>query len=139
MMAPYARQAGFTLCKEFEKTEQVMFDRDAVMQIAVNLIDNAVKYASDADEKIIYVRTKRDELYVMLEVEDRGPGVPHLQRTKIFDEFYRIGDESVRETAGTGLGLALVKKFTLAHQGSVEVLAAKPKGAIFRVYLPVQV
>ena len=75
----------------------------------------------------------------MLEVEDRGPGVPHLQRTKIFDEFYRIGDESVRETAGTGLGLALVKKFTLAHQGSVEVLAAKPKGAIFRVYLPVQV
>jgi signal transduction histidine kinase len=138
MMAPYARQAGFALCKEFKKTGQVLFDRDAVMQIVINLIDNAVKYASDTDERIVYIRTKRDQKYVMLEVEDRGPGVPHLQRTKIFDEFYRIGDESVRETAGTGLGLALVKKFAEAHQGFVEILNANPKGAIFRVYLHVK-
>jgi signal transduction histidine kinase len=139
MMAPYARQAGFVLCKEFTKIGQVIFDHDAIMQIVINLIDNAVKYASGSDEKIIYVRTKCEELYVMLEVEDRGPGVPNLQRKKVFDEFYRIGDESVRETAGTGLGLALVKKFALAHQGFVEILTAKPKGAIFRVYLPVKV
>jgi signal transduction histidine kinase len=138
MMAPYARQAGFALCKEFKKTAQVMFDHDAIMQIVINLIDNAVKYASNADDKIIFVRTGRDSEYILIEVEDHGPGVPHLQRKKIFDEFYRIGDESVRETAGTGLGLALVKKFAQAHEGFVEVLGAKPKGAIFRVYLPVK-
>jgi len=135
MLSPYAAQHGFTLVKEFAARESVPFDRDAVMQIAINLIDNAVKYARGAEDKTIIVRTLLQGRYVLIEVEDHGPGVPHNQRQKIFEEFYRIGEESRRETTGTGLGLALVKKFAQAHRGFVEITTAKPTGAIFRVAL----
>ncbi len=139
MMAPYAQQEGFILEKDFAKIDQVKFDSDAVMQIVINLLDNAIKYAKGAEEKIITIKTRCNSQYVLIEVEDHGPGVPHLQRKKIFDEFYRIGEESRRETTGTGLGLALVKKFAEAHNGFVEILSAKPSGAIFRVALAAKI
>ena len=138
MMTPYAQQAGFVIEKDFAMVEPVTFDSDAVMQIVINLIDNAVKYARGSKEKRIIIRTKHDGKHTLIEVEDHGPGLPHRQRKKVFEEFYRCEDESRRETAGVGLGLALVKKFALAHDGFVEILAAKPTGAIFRVGLACQ-
>ncbi|MHC4154719.1 MAG: sensor histidine kinase [Planctomycetota bacterium] len=138
MMRPYASQHGFSLKTELGELSQVAFDADAVKQIVVNLLDNAVKYARAAEDKIITVRTKSDTKFVLIEVEDHGPGIPHRQRKKIFEDFYRLGSEATRETTGTGLGLALVKKFAQAHHGFVEILNAKPAGAIFRVGLAMQ-
>ncbi|MBN1816735.1 MAG: HAMP domain-containing histidine kinase [Sedimentisphaerales bacterium] len=138
MMAPCAQRAGFLIEKDFGPVPPFAFDADAVMQIVINLLDNALKYARDATEKIVTVRTRLDNNYVLIEVEDHGPGIPRMQRKKVFDEFYRIGEESRRETTGTGLGLALVKRFAQAHNGFVEILSAKPTGAILRVALTVQ-
>jgi signal transduction histidine kinase len=138
MMRPYASQHGFSLKTELGQLRQVAFDADAVKQIVVNLLDNAVKYARAAEDKIITIRTKSDTRFVLIEVEDHGPGIPHRQRKKIFEDFYRLGSEATRETTGTGLGLALVKKFAQAHHGFVEILNARPAGAIFRVGLAVQ-
>ncbi|MGB2864750.1 MAG: HAMP domain-containing sensor histidine kinase [Sedimentisphaerales bacterium] len=135
MMRPYAVQKGFSVRIEPGQIEQATFDADAVTQIIVNLLDNAIKYAREAEDKTITVRTKTDGKFTVIEVEDHGPGVPHRQRNKIFEQFYRPAAEATRETAGTGLGLALVKKFTEAHNGSVEIIGAKPTGAIFRVSL----
>jgi len=135
MMRPYAALRGFLITTEFGPLEQSAFDSDAVTQIVVNLLDNAIKYARNARDKTIAVRTRTDEQFIMIEVEDRGPGVPHRQRKRIFEEFYRSGAEATRETAGTGLGLALVKKFAQAHNGFVEIANAQPTGAIFRVAL----
>jgi signal transduction histidine kinase len=139
MMKPYALLKGFSIKTELGRLEQSVFDSDAVTQIVVNLLDNAIKYARNAEDKTITVRTGRDGQFVLIEVEDHGPGVPHRQREKIFEEFYRSGAESTRETAGTGLGLALVKKFAEAHNGFVEIVNAEPTGAIFRVALAAQV
>ena len=138
MMAPYAAQNGFSIKTHLEQLEQTAFDSDAVKQIVVNLLDNAIKYARNADDKIVTVRTKSNGQFVFIEVEDHGPGVPHRQRKKIFEEFYRTEAEATRETAGTGLGLALVKKFAQAHNGFVEILTARPAGVIFRVGLASQ-
>jgi signal transduction histidine kinase len=135
MMTPYAAEHGFSIRKNFGELTQATFDRDAVTQIVVNLLDNAIKYARSAEDKTITVRTRSDAQFVTIEVEDHGPGVPHRQRKKVFEQFYRCGCEATRETTGTGLGLALVKKFAQAHNGFVEVLTAKPTGAIFRVAL----
>jgi len=135
MMTPYAAEHGFSIRKDFGELTQAAFDRDAVTQIVVNLLDNAIKYARGAEDKTITVRTRSDAQFVTIEVEDHGPGVPHRQRKKVFEQFYRCGCEATRETAGTGLGLALVKKFAQAHNGFVEILTAKPTGAIFRVAL----
>ncbi|MHC4751953.1 MAG: sensor histidine kinase [Planctomycetota bacterium] len=135
MMRPYAAQRGFSIKTEFGRFEQSAFDRDAVTQIVVNLLDNAIKYARNAKDRTITVRTGSNDKFILIEIEDHGPGVPHRQRTKIFEEFYRSGAEATRETAGTGLGLALVRKFAQAHNGFVEIINAKPTGAIFRVAL----
>ncbi|OHB73941.1 MAG: hypothetical protein A2Z25_05435 [Planctomycetes bacterium RBG_16_55_9] len=134
-MRPHAMQKGFSIRTEFGEVKSSAFDGDAVTQIVVNLLDNAIKYARDADDKIIIVRTASAGRFVLIEVEDRGPGVSHRQRKKIFEPFYRAGAEATRETTGTGLGLALVKKFAEAHSGFVEIINAKPTGAIFRVGL----
>jgi two-component system phosphate regulon sensor histidine kinase PhoR len=135
MMRPYAVQKGFSIRIELGRIEQATFDADAVTQIVVNLLDNAIKYARNAEDKTIIVRTRTDGKFTIIEVEDHGPGVPHRQRNKIFEQFYRPAAESTRETTGTGLGLALVKKFAEAHNGFVEIISAVPTGAIFRVAL----
>ena len=135
MMVPCAVEKGFTIKTEPGAIAPSAFDNDAVTQIVVNLLDNAIKYARDADDKTILVRTRRDGPCVLIEVEDHGPGVPARLRKKIFDAFYRAGAEDTRETTGTGLGLALVKKFAEAHGGFVEVVNIKPTGAVFRVAL----
>jgi signal transduction histidine kinase len=139
MMRPYAIQKGFLIRIDPGEIEQATLDADAVTQIVVNLLDNAIKYARDAEDKTIIVRTKTDGKFTVIEVEDHGPGVPHRQRNKIFEQFYRPAAESTRETTGTGLGLALVKKFAEAHNGFVEVISAKPSGAIFRVALATRI
>jgi signal transduction histidine kinase len=139
MMRPYVVLKGFSIRTEPGQIEESTFDADAVTQIVVNLLDNAIKYARDAEDKTIIVRTKTDDKFTIIEVEDHGPGVPHRQRNKIFEQFYRPAAESTRETTGTGLGLALVKKFAEAHNGFVEIVSAKPTGAIFRVALATRI
>jgi signal transduction histidine kinase len=135
MMAPWAGQRGFSIQTELGTIAPSAFDGDAVTQIVVNLLDNAIKYARNAEDKTITVRTRSDDRFILIEVEDHGPGVPARQRNKIFEAFYRCGAEATRETTGTGLGLALVKKFVEAHEGFVEIVNVRPTGAIFRVGL----
>ena len=135
MMTPFAVQSGFTLNTDLADLPAQAFDKDAITQIMVNLVDNAIKYAKDAQDKTLCVRTRGKDRHVILEVEDHGPGIPHAQQRHIFDPFYRTETESTRQTQGTGLGLALVKRFVEAHQGSIEILNAHPTGAIFRVTL----
>lgn len=135
MMRPYVERNGFVLVTELRDIEPFAFDRDAVMQIVINLIDNALKYAKDAQDKQIIVRCRSQKHSAVIEVEDHGPGIPKSQQKRIFEAFYRCGDEATRQANGTGLGLALVKRFAQAHRGLVEVLNAKPSGVIFRVHL----
>jgi signal transduction histidine kinase len=138
MMRPYAAQNGFSIKTDLGQLGQRTFDPDAVTQIVVNLLDNAIKYARNAVDKTITVRTRNDSRFILLEIEDHGPGVPHRLKHKVFEQFYRTGSEATRETTGTGLGLALVKRFAQAHEGFVEIITAKPSGAIFRVALAAQ-
>jgi len=135
MMEPYAQKAGFELHSELADIKPFTFDRDAVMQIAINLIDNACKYARPAADNRITLRTRTQDGLVLIEVEDHGPGVPRREQARIFEAFYRCADESTRQTTGTGLGLALVKRFAEAHHGFVQIITAAPTGCIFRVAL----
>ncbi len=135
MMTPFAAQHGFSLNTDLTDLASQTFDKDAITQIVVNLVDNAIKYAKDSQDKTICIRTFTRDQHTILEVEDHGPGIPHAQQRHIFDPFYRTENESTRQTQGTGLGLALVKRFTEAHQGTIEILNAQPTGALFRVTL----
>lgn len=132
---PYATELGFTMQTELAPLDPIAFDHDAVTQILVNLIDNAIKFSCQGPERTIIIRTRQQDQHVLIDVEDRGPGVPSTQRKKIFREFYRIEQESTRKSRGVGLGLALAQRFAMVHNGFIQVSQANPNGAIFTVGL----
>jgi signal transduction histidine kinase len=110
LLGPHATQAGFTLRVEVEPgLPPARFERDALLQILFNLVDNAVKYAASATRREIVMSATRSGDRVVIAVRDFGPGVPEAQLGKIFEPFYRGEQELTRRSKGTGLGLALVR------------------------------
>jgi signal transduction histidine kinase len=110
LMRPHVEGQGFELCLELaEGLPPVRFERDALMQVLWNLVDNAVKYARDASPKRIVLRCSGDEAGVRVAVRDHGPGVASRHLGRIFEPFYRSENELTRRSKGTGLGLALVR------------------------------
>ncbi|MDT4937809.1 MAG: hypothetical protein QOG80_1480 [Pseudonocardiales bacterium] len=105
----------------------VMGDPDGLRRVAVNLIDNAVRYART--EVVVSVETSdtAGRRSVTLSVTDDGRGIPAAERERVFDRFYRVQASRSRETGGTGLGLAIVRDVVRAHGGSVR-LVANPAG-----------
>jgi signal transduction histidine kinase len=109
ILEPHAQQAGFELRVEVEPgLPQVRYDRDAVLQVVFNLVDNALKYACGARDRQVVLGCSAAEGGVLLSVRDRGPGVPARHLSRIFEAFYRGESELTRTTKGTGIGLALV-------------------------------
>ncbi len=97
------------------------FERDALLQVLFNLVDNAVKYARDGAERWVLVRAATGDGGVRLAVSDSGPGVPKRHLAHVFEPFYRGEHELTRRSKGTGLGLALVR-------GLVERMGARVEG-----------
>ena len=78
-----------------------------------------------------------DNKYLHISVKDNGIGIPPNERKKVFHKFYRIGNEETRTSQGTGLGLYIVKKIILAHQGDIQIKNNTPTGTIFEIKLPI--
>ncbi len=114
----------------------VALDGDAFGVAFSNLLDNAVKYTA-GDDKRVSVTLERDGDLVMLHVDDEGVGVAPSERSRVFERFYRTGDEMTRESEGVGLGLALVKSTVEAMRGWVKVAdGPSGRGTRFTVVLP---
>lgn len=104
---------GFRLELDLEEDlPPVQYDRDAVTQLVFNLVDNALKYARNAETPDIEIALRREDDGITLCIRDFGPGVPENQLRRIFEPFYRIGEEMTRTSEGTGIGLALVKELS---------------------------
>jgi signal transduction histidine kinase len=112
----------------------VNVDRDAMAQVVLNLLHNAVKYTGD--DKRIRVRARKAGRHVAIEVQDNGPGVRPHDRKRIYERFYRGADLLSRRTEGTGLGLAIAKKIVELHGGKIELDSRLGEGSTFRVILP---
>lgn len=113
--------------------EEIAIEGDALLlQILINnLLDNAVKYTDRNGE--IGFRLRHKKHLIALSVTDNGVGIPDNEKQKIFDRFYRIGDEAVRKTKGTGLGLYLCKKIALEHNARIVVTNNSPVGTNFTI------
>jgi signal transduction histidine kinase len=107
-------------------------DRILLRRLVRNLVENARRYGGDGPIDVI---VKREHDCAVLEVVDRGPGVPEAERQRIFEPFYRLagGSETGR---GSGLGLALVLDIARRHGGDAVCLAAESGGSRFRIDLP---
>jgi signal transduction histidine kinase len=122
-----------------EDLPPVFLTPEAIATLVANLVENARKYAP-VDRRVpgwepIRISTRRDGGSVLLEVADRGPGIPVDEADKIFEAFYRIGSEATRTAPGTGLGLHLCYLQARALGGEISVHEREGGGSVFRVRL----
>jgi two-component system phosphate regulon sensor histidine kinase PhoR len=112
----------------------VSADRDKLLQVLINLLDNAAKYNRDGGE--VKVSASAEAGLVRVTVEDNGPGIPAAHLPHIFERFYRVDKARSRELGGTGLGLSIVKHLVELHGGAVGVDSAEGRGSSFWFTLP---
>jgi len=138
VLGPHLRKEGFQLQVDVEpELPPVRYDRDGLVQVLFNLVDNAVKYSRQAAKKeiILACRRRQEGDGVILTVADRGPGVPPRHISRIFDLFYRGEDELTRTSKGTGIGLALVRGLVERMGGTVSGRNAESGGFVVAIGL----
>lgn len=113
---------------------EARLDPSTLEPILRNLVDNALKYGG---EQPIHIEVGQDGSEALLAVTDSGRGLAAEERLRVFDRFWRAGDEQTRTAPGTGLGLFLVRALVQAQEGRIEVLSeGLGKGARFEVRFP---
>ncbi len=136
LMQAALRQAGFRLEIENALTEPFDYDREIMVQVLINLIENSMKFGRSSPAKTITLRLREAGDRVRIEVADTGPGIPAGDLEKIFDDFYRAGDAVSSEAGGTGIGLALVRRFVGLLGGRVSAANNPGAGCTIRIELP---
>ncbi|MCX6294693.1 MAG: ATP-binding protein [Bacteroidetes bacterium] len=114
-----------------EPNIRMNIDKTSFPSIILNLFENAVKYSSE--NSTITIGLKKQNENVILSVADEGVGISDPEKASIFQKFYRVGNEEVRKTKGTGLGLYIVNYLVTQHNGTIAVKNNYPKGSIFEV------
>jgi signal transduction histidine kinase len=117
--------------QQIEENISIMGDRFALGSLINNILENAIKYSPTgaAIQVQLYQQTNK----VFFIVADQGVGIPTSERQKIFQKFYRSGNELTRKNKGTGLGLFIVAQVAKNHQAKVLVSNNQPKGTIFEI------
>ena len=134
LMEPLASERGVKLLAELAECTATV-DPAAIQQAVVNLLDNAIKFSPP--QSTVTVTLTSDAAAWSLAVRDEGPGIPPAEHERIFERFYRLGNELRRETQGTGIGLSIVKHIIQAHGGRIEVTNATGQGSTFRLSIPI--
>jgi two-component system phosphate regulon sensor histidine kinase PhoR len=128
---------GFVLNQETASDIPDFFaDSNAITMAFFNLLDNSVKYSGD--QRQIDVRLVRNNGYLDLSVADKGIGIPVAEQQKIFEQFYRGSEPSVRRIRGSGIGLAITKHVAEMHGGEVFVDSEPGKGSTFTLRIPIR-
>ncbi|MEO8114445.1 MAG: ATP-binding protein [Phenylobacterium sp.] len=160
--APLARERGvsFDLALPPKGAARVLGDRDQLIQVAQNLVDNALKYSTagavvrialvtqltaegaaaglrpEAARLSLLTPDHAADTYAALRVSDAGAGIAREHLPRLTERFYRVEGQKSGERAGTGLGLAIVKHIANRHRGGMAVESALGEGTTFTVYLP---
>jgi two-component system phosphate regulon sensor histidine kinase PhoR len=131
-MRHWFEREGFEIIFELDENVFADIDPEKIKQALVNLFSNAIKYSTDT--KKVFIRLFKETDNVCIEVEDRGIGIPEDKLSRIFEPFYRIGQEE--GASGTGLGLTVVKEIIEAHNGTISVTSEIGKGSKFKIQIP---
>ena len=123
-----------TIDYDIDPALMVLGDRTALSSVFINLVENAIKYSEPGDT--IFIKAFAKEEKVIVKISDTGLGIEEEEKKKIFNKFYRVGNEDTRKTKGTGLGLFIVRQLIKLHKGNIWVTNNKPKGSIFNITLP---
>jgi two-component system sensor histidine kinase KdpD len=113
---------------------ELWLDPAQMVQVLHNLLENALKYSPP--EKSVELNVVQDEGEAILEILDRGPGLPKGEEQRVFESFYRASELRESATPGIGIGLAVCRGLVEAHHGQLTASNRPGGGAIFRVRLP---
>jgi two-component system phosphate regulon sensor histidine kinase PhoR len=106
-----------------------------IIQALINLIDNGIKYSPSKSK--LWVSAYKESEELVLEVRDKGIGIPAEHLERIFERFYRVDRARSREAGGTGLGLSIVRHIAILHKGKTEAESHAGEGSTFRIRIPV--
>ena len=141
-LQPFAQDEGVEVQVEARvETLIIAGDRDEIIRLFENLVQNAIKYG--AEGKVVSITLDREVRPGRLDdavvaVRDQGPGIAAEDIPRLTERFYRVDVAASREKGGTGLGLALVKHILNRHQGRLAIESEKGQGAVFTVRIPVK-
>jgi two-component system sensor histidine kinase KdpD len=119
----------------YDEIIPVMADANLIVQVIVNLMDNAVKYSDEDSDVTVSVHLENE--YAVISVSDHGTGISDEEKEKVFDMFYTGGSRSSDSRRSLGLGLALCRSIITSHSGSVYVSDNIPNGTIVSFTLPI--
>lgn len=140
IVKPLADEREVILNTDLEEGIFIDGDFDRLVQLLLNLVDNAVKYtaAKEYGPKEVWLRIYAQNNFALIEVEDSGVGIPEESLKHIFERFYRVDKARSRKMGGTGLGLAITRFIVEKHRGSINLESEYGTGTIFKVKLPLK-
>lgn len=122
---------------EVQNTEEQHWfngDRDKIIQILTNIVNNALQYTPQGKRVSVYIEEKNDQISFI--VKDEGEGISEDDLPFLFERFYRGDKSRDRETGGVGIGLSIVKALVEAHQGEIKIDSQLNVGTTVEVQLP---
>jgi heavy metal sensor kinase len=129
-MRPLAAAKALTIKHEVPAQMMIKADRDLLIRLFVNLLENAIKYTQHG---AIEISTSTERATAVIKISDSGPGIAAQHLPHIFERFYRA--DAARNSKGTGLGLAIASQIAIAHGGSLEADSVVGRGSTFTVRL----
>jgi two-component system phosphate regulon sensor histidine kinase PhoR len=140
-LAPMARDNDVVLTLDSPRAVIVKGDRDELLRVVENLVENAIKYGASEPESVnrtVEITLVAQERQCVLGVRDHGPGIAPEHLPRLTERFYRVDAGQSRAKGGTGLGLAIVKHIVARHGGRMGIESKPGSGATFTVTLPLQ-
>lgn len=132
----HLEKKGFEIIEEIaQDIPLIEFDKEAIEGLLINLLSNAIKYSPE--RKILTVKLYKQNEYVLLQVSDKGMGIPSDEIPHIFNRFYRSKQKLGFESRGSGLGLTLIKHVVESHGGKIKVESKPGEGSTFSIEFPI--
>lgn len=136
MMKPIAEKKNILLLGEEYRTVFVNCDEQKIKQLAIILVDNAIKYTTSGGSVLVRFESA-DESTAVFSVADSGIGIAEEDLGKVFERFYRVDKARSREMGGNGLGLAIASEIVKLHEGKISVASRLGEGTKFTVELKI--
>jgi two-component system, OmpR family, phosphate regulon sensor histidine kinase PhoR len=128
----HLKSKGFEYTFKENSSILIKADKQALAEILINLIDNAIKYS--IEKKLIEITIGDDSNYGWISIKDHGLGISPQDQKHIFDKFYRVSSGNLAKSQGTGLGLSLVKQLMEQQNGKISVTSQLGQGSTFTLY-----